>query len=428
MRPGKKNPAADWTRAGRVDYGELKRRCRACGPAHNRMIEMAALESIIASLPSLREGASAVREILLANLAMIGEIPAPTFGEEERMQFLAGRFAEMGLQNGSLDDRGNAIGVVPGSEGGRSILLVAHADTIVENDRDQTIEIQTDRVIGPFVGDNCIAAAALATLPALLDRLNLRLKSDLVLLAAARTLGRGNLEGVRHFLANSGIAFSAGVCLESVQLGRLNYTCLGMLRGEITCRLADTFNWSHYGASGTIVPMSDIVNRISRIPLPTRPFTRIIIGMIEGGISYNNIARETRLRFEILSESTDIIQSIRRKVEDITEDVAGHSGTRVSLDIFAQREPGGIDIGHPLVRNARAIMNALGLQPEMYSTTSLLSALRDAGIPAVTLGLTTGERKNELDEIDESAAIEPIATGLAQLVGVVMSADEGWPT
>ena len=85
----------------------------------------------------------------------------------------------------------------------------------------------------------------------------------------------------------------------------------------------------------------------------------------------------------------------------------------------------GIDISHPLVKAARTILAKLEIQPEIYATTSMMAALRDAGIPCVTIGVTTGERKNELDEIDESADILPMSVGLAQLAALVQAMDGG---
>ena len=384
------------------------------------------LDAIIAALPRCREAAESMREIMLAHITMIGEIPAPTFSEEKRVQMLADRFAELGLQSCSIDSKGSAAGILPGIDGHQNILVVANADTIVEDIQDQTIEFQTDRIIGPFVGDNCIGLAAMATLPILLEKLDLKFKSNIVFLAAARTQGRGNLEGVKFFLGNCGLAFTAGLCLESVQFGRLNYSCMGMMRGEITCRLPRNFDWGQFGAAGSIVTMSDIVNRISRIPLPARPFTRIVLGAIDGGISYGEVARETTLQFEVLSESGETIQQIQQQIEDITEDAGAQSGTSVTMNAFAHRMPGGLDISHPLVRQGRAILTALGCHPSLAPATSLQAALKDANIPALTLGLTSGERKHELDEIDESVGIAPLSSGLAQLVGVMQAIDGGF--
>jgi hypothetical protein len=65
------------------------------------------------------------------------------------------------------------------------------------------------------VGDNTVAVGALVTLPLLFEKAGgVRPESDLVLLAAARTQGRGDLEGLRAFLAEAG-PFQAGLSVES---------------------------------------------------------------------------------------------------------------------------------------------------------------------------------------------------------------------
>ena len=208
-------------------------------------------------------------------------------------------------------------------------------------------------------------------------------------------------------------------------MGRLNYAAVGLLRGEIVCRLPADYDWAQFGSSGTIIPLSEVIQRISRIPVPQRPLTTIIMGTVQGGISPGNIARETTLGFEVRSESADILNQVREQLEEIVQDVTAQSGKQVSLDLYGRREPGALDIGHPLVRQGRAVLGGLGLAPFFYPTTSMMAALLDAGMPAVTLGLTTGERRSELEEIEEAAAIGPMSAGLAQLVGLLQLMDEG---
>ena len=385
---------------------------------------MRPMEQILADLPRLREAAAGLREPFLSDIVLIGEIPSPTEGEAARAQFVADRFVGAGLHACSVDEKGNAVGLLPGETGRKTLLLAAPMDTFVPEAGDQAIEVAPDRLVGPFVGDNCIALAALTILPALLDRLQIRLNSHVVLVACAKSLGRGNLDGLRHFLSSTRTTPAAGICLESVQLGRLNYASAGVFQGEVRCRLPANYNWAQYGATGTIIPTGEVIGRISRIALPQKPLTTIVLGSIEGGLSYSNIARETVLKFEARSESIDELKAVRGRIEDIVEEVAAQSGKQLVLDIIAWRGPGGIDIAHPMVRNARAILGALGVQPALYPTTSQLAALIEAGIPGVTLGLTTGERRSELDEIDEAVAIEPMSTGLAQLVANLMAMDE----
>ena len=387
----------------------------------------AKFDKLLEKLTSIRDAAESIRESILANLVMIGEVPAPTFHEEKRIELLLQRFSECGLQNCSIDEKMNGFGILPGKRGARNILIVANADTLDEHEKNTVIEIRADKVVGPFVGDNSLALAAMTSIPILLEKLDLQLKSNLIFMAASRSLGRGNMEGLRFFLSEGTMPVNFGLCVEGVQLGRLNYSCMGMLRGDIICRLPEDYDWSRFGSTGAIIPMNDVITRISKIPLPHRPMTNLILGSINGGISYQNIARHTTLCFEVRSESAAMLNQVEQQIEDITAEVTANSGIDITLDIFARRNPGGIKISHPLIRSTRDILNALNIQPMMYPTTSAVSApLIYKKIPAVTLGFTTGKRRNELDEIEEVADIEPMSLGMTQLIGVLLSMDGGF--
>ena len=163
------------------------------------------IDGILKRLPQFRDAAAAMQEIILANLVMIGEAPAPIGEEEKRVQLILQRLSECGLQNCSSDEKGNGYGVLFGEEGAQNILISTNADTYVSDVVDQTIEVGQDRLVGPFVGDNCLALAVMVSLPTLFEKLQIRLKSNLVFMAAVKSLGRGNLEGLKYFLANSSL-------------------------------------------------------------------------------------------------------------------------------------------------------------------------------------------------------------------------------
>lgn len=138
-------------------------------------------EDIINSLPDLEHSVKAQKEMLLANLVMLGEIPAPTFEEEKRINFLIDRFKEADLQKNSIDEVGNGIGLLAGEKGDGNILLVAHADTVFDSKTDHTIQVQKDSVTGPGVADNSLGLSTVATLPTLLERLNIKFDDNLIL-------------------------------------------------------------------------------------------------------------------------------------------------------------------------------------------------------------------------------------------------------
>lgn len=378
------------------------------------------LESLKKELPDLIDKLRKYREVLLANLVMIGEIPSPTFGEQERIEFILNRFDEAGLTDSSIDDAGNGIGVLSGKEPSHSILINAHADTIFQSKTDHTMHVRRRSITGPGVADNSLGLAVLVTLPYIMEDLGIRLNNDLVLLACAKSLGRGNLEGIHFFLNNNRMNIQSAICIEGIQLGRLSYSSLGMLRGEITCRIPESYDWSRFGDASAILTLNEIINKMNDIRLPRRPRTSIVMGSITGGTSFNTIARDATLGFEVRSESQEVVDQTGSTIQDIVEEVSSKTGDQIELDIFSRRSPGGIPYSHPVTNCAREIMTALDIEPRLAPSTSELSALIEKNIPALTLGLTVGE---STFETNETIQIEPIYKGLVQLLGTIISID-----
>jgi len=387
---------------------------------------MKEINSLREALPDMAVKLKKYREVLLANLVMTGEIAAPTFQEERRVEFILNRFDESGLTESSIDDGGNGIGILSGTGKEKeksSILISAHADTIFPASTDHTMLVTSDTITGPGVADNALGLATLVSLPYILDELGIKLKNDLVLLANVKSLGRGNLEGIKFFLDNYEKPISSAVCLEGIQLGRLSYSSIGMIRGEITCTVPESYDYSRFGDASAILTLNEVINKITDMRLPRRPRTSIVMGSISGGTSFNTIARDATLGFEVRSESHQVVQDASQTIQDIVTEVSSKTGDEIVLDIFANRTPGGIPFADPLNQCARAVMESLDIEPRLAPSISELSAMIDKKIPALTLGITTGERTFKTNE---TIHIEPIFKGLAQVIGTIIAADGGY--
>jgi tripeptide aminopeptidase len=381
------------------------------------------LADIHQRLPEFSQRLRTMQETLLANLVMVGELPAPTFEEHDRLAFVCQRFTEYGLINASTDEVGNAVGIRPGRDGNRSILLVAHADSNYADDHDPTVVVLPDRVTGPGVADNALGVTGLMVLPLILDHLGVQLDSDLVLMASSRSLGKGNIEGARFFLDNVQRHIDHGICLEGAQIERLSYSSVGMFRGEIDCQVAETSEWSGHWGTSAIHALNEVINSILEIPLPSRPSCSIVLGSVEGGDGgYNHVATNATLRFEIRSEDQTMVREIRERIETIVAEVNSILEATVSIRIFGHRAPGGLPFAHPLPTAVRKSMQAMGIEPQITASVSELSAFIDQGIPAVRIGLSTA---THLGKQKESIYLEPMYTGLAQLVGLLMAIDAG---
>jgi len=376
-------------------------------------------------LPEFAAAAVALRDVLLANLVMIGEVAAPTGEEQARVQLLAERLGACGYSDCSIDEVGSVSARLPGTEGERTILLVTNADSLAERHEEPFIALSEDRAIGPFFGDNSLALAFLISLPALLERLTLRLRSHVVVLGAAQMLERSNQLGLHHFLEGAAAGVQQALVLETVQLGRLNHTCLGRFLADVTVRVPDDYDWGRYGATGAIVPLTDVIGRLAGIALPRRPSAQIVFGRVRGGFTHRSIAREATVGLEVRSESAALLDDVAQQIRDIVEEVHARSGVQVTFNEFSRRAPGQLPIGHPLVQTVRAIHTAMGIETSLYATTGWLSALLEKGIPAVTLGLTTGHLGKESREIDETIDLPPLWQGAAQVLATLVAMDGG---
>lgn len=381
-----------------------------------------AFEDILASLPQFESTARQMKETLLADLAMVGEIPAPTSQEKERSEFLRDRFEQTHITQHSIDEMDNSVGFIEGKADKGNILVVAHEDTVFDRSFDHTVQVQPNKITGPGVADNSLGVSFLASLPLLLRELDITFHHNMILVGATRSLGRGDLEGLHFFLDNFNHPISAGIVVEGVELGRLSHLSIGMRRGEITCRIPEQYDWTRYGEESAILTMNEIINRINTIRIPRRPRTSIILGSMRGGRSFST-AKKATLRFEIRSDSSDMVQEIEQKIHAIIEQATTRTGDSIELQIFAQRQPGGLSFSHPLVQRTSQIIKSLDIEPQPGPSTSELSAFIAHQIPAITLGLTHG---NNVRQAKESIEIEPLFKGVAQVIATLKAIDQGY--
>jgi acetylornithine deacetylase/succinyl-diaminopimelate desuccinylase-like protein len=383
---------------------------------------MSLVEQLSDRIRQFPEALLPLRERLLANLVMIAQIPAPTGSEEQRVRLLLDRFNEAGLGDVAADEVGNAVGRLHGRLGQKNILVVSHLDTIFPASLDHSVTVEADRVIGPGVGDNALGAAIVSLLPAILEQLEIELSCDLTLVGSIGSLGRGNHAGLRFLLDHMPEPPSYGICVEGMPLGRLNYFSIGTARGDVTCHVRPEPSRS-YGTESALVVLNHIINRILGIAIPSRPYTTIRMGKMRAGVAYDFEPDHAELGLEIVSHKDEMIDQIQSQIEDIVQEMSARHAVNAHLDMFFKTRAGGIPFSHPLVKATLEVISALGIEPDQGHSPSELSELIGRDIPAVTLGITRGERNRK--QSPDYVLIEPILHGVAQLLGVILAIDEG---
>ncbi len=388
---------------------------------NNPVNRPAAVEWTLEDLPAALRP---LRERLIADVVTITQMPAPGGEEGQRARFLLERFLEAGLSEVGSDEMGNAIGRLRGRTHARTILLVAHLDSIFAATENHQVTVDQDRVIGPGVGDNAVGVAVLGILPEILDRLGWELDSDLLLVGSTGSLGRGNHRGIRFFLDHCQDRIDFGICVEGMQLGRLNSFSIGTARADIICtvRSANGRGRSH-AAENALVVLNHIVHQILCIPLPAQPFTKIKLGKMHAGRYYDVEPERAELGLEIVSHSDEMIEQLCSQISDIVAELGARYSVEAVFDRFFLTRSGGIPFSHPLVKATLEVMQHLGIEPDQTHSLSELSALVARRIPSITIGITRGV-KNHPREPDY-VLIEPMLVGVAQVLGILRAIDEG---
>ena len=381
------------------------------------------MDRYIEALPMFVDKIRKIREIIISNIVLIGQIPAPTFHEKRRAEHLVERLAEFEIDECAIDDFGNPMGIIRGSSPSRPpIFVVAHLDTFSEVSVDHHYEV-TDKVIrGIGVSDNSAAVGVLVSLPEIFNRLNLRFSSDIVLVAPILSLGRGNLKGIRRLLHRWPSSIQGAICLESIELGRLNYFSYGMIRGEISCSIAAEDHERHRHKPNAILVINEVINAILGLRLPQKPRTQIVIGKIAGGFNHGNIAYDANIGFEIRSDSDDMVKTLYVDIRDIVDEINKAFDVELKLNRISNLNATRLKYNHPLIKCASRILDSLGVEIFSEPSESTLSIFLHQKIPAITLGITRGDNFHQDDAMIE---IDPMYKGIAQIPALLMAMDKG---
>jgi acetylornithine deacetylase/succinyl-diaminopimelate desuccinylase-like protein len=381
------------------------------------------MKDLLKTLPELAENIQAIQDIIITNIVLIGQTPAPTFKEKRRSTIFMERLAEFGVDEVTTDGYRNPIGIIRGTAPDKPpIFVLAHLDTFYDRDIVYNYVIKDDRITGPGILDNSLGVGVLVSLPILFQKLNLRFESDIVLAGTIQSIGKGNLRGVRHLLKTWATPIRGGVCLEGVELGRLNYSSDGMIRGEIECRISGQRGTLYNYTPNAILILNEVINEIMNLRLPQRPRSRIVIGKIAGGANHGKTAHEANLGFEIRSDSYKMVKSIYNNIRDIVEGISHENEVDLVIKTISNLRAARLKYNHPLVKYAAAALETLGIKAVSKSTESALSIFLSRKIPAVTLGITYGENYYTDKATME---IQPMFKGISQIIGVLKAIDNG---
>lgn len=357
----------------------------------------------------------------------IQQIPAPTFEEQLRGEFVSRLFHEEGLQDVQTDSIGNVYGRLPGSGDAKPLVISAHLDTIFPASTDLEIRIEPGRIFGPGIGDNSMGVAGLfGLLWALRRQLKLErqarspLPGDIWMVANVGEEGLGDLRGMRAVVDRFEDRVLAYIILEGMALGQIYHRALGVERYRIRVKTQGGHSWVDYGRPSAIHELAGLVTQLNDLPVPQSPRSTMNVGVFSGGMSVNTIAPEAQLELDLRSENQSVLKALARSVIDLVQSVK-RTGVEVSFERIGLRPAGELPHSHPLVRLAQRCLLEQGIQPNLTIGSTDANIPLSHGLPAICLGVTNGTSAHTEGEY---IFTEPVAAGLAQLVAMVVGVFE----
>jgi tripeptide aminopeptidase len=348
----------------------------------------------------------------------IQQIPAPTFQEQLRAEFIKQAFLREGLSAVEIDPAGNVFACLPGNSSTSSLVVSAHTDTVFPIETDLTIKQEESRIYGPGIGDNSLGVAGLFGLVWKLRQQKIELPGDLWLVANIAEEGLGDLAGMKQVVKLFGDSPIGYIVLEGLAFGRLYHRGLGVRRYQISVETTGGHSWVDYGNPSAIHELSSIISQILGFRLPIRKRTTVNVGKISGGVSINTIAPFASIELDLRSEGKRALASLSRKVEELIR-FSERPGVHFSIKVIGERPFGEIPTDHPLVRLGINAIAAQGYNADLLIGSTDANNPLSQGIPSICIGLAKGGGAHTVGEY-----LEPnlLPKGLAQLVDVVVGA------
>lgn len=327
-------------------------------------------------------------------------IPAPTFLEQKRAEWMVDRFRAMGCE-ARIDRGGNVIAHLSPDLKPPFVALTAHLDTVLAPRNPEDIVAEPDGTLrGAGVSDNGAGLAALLAIAKSMKSCDsFEGSQSLLFIANVGEEGEGNLSGMRYLCKQSSLAgqFSSFLVLDGPTTDHITRQALASRRFEVLFQGGGGHSWSDFGIGNPVHALSRAVtlftdNYVDMGP-NTIPRTSFNFGIIDGGSSINSIPTEARAKVDIRSESgtriDELAEILTLSVEKALQFENEHARTgRLTARIkeIGSRPAGRVSESAPILNIVRAVDAHLGIRSHLDCASTDANIPLSMNLPAVSIG------------------------------------------
>jgi acetylornithine deacetylase/succinyl-diaminopimelate desuccinylase-like protein len=328
-------------------------------------------------------------------------VPAPTFLEQKRAEWIAEQFRVLGCAT-EIDRAGNVVSWPQSDPGAPLIAVTAHLDTVLAPRNRDEIVLESDGTLrGPGVSDNGAGLAALLAIARALrsappiEETN----AAAVLIANVGEEGEGNLSGMRYLTRQSPLAarIRAYLVLDGPSLDHITTEALSSRRFEVLFTGPGGHSWSDRGSPNPIHALSHAIAWFTDEFPPclggNSPRSSFNFGTIEGGSTINSIPPLARAKIDLRSEDSASIEILVKALMSSVERAVEQENQRSSngkltakLKELGSRPAGRLAENASILEFVRAVDAHLGIKARLDCASTDANIPLSLGLPAVSIG------------------------------------------
>jgi tripeptide aminopeptidase len=327
-------------------------------------------------------------------------VPAPTFLEQQRAEWMASNFRALGWHTG-IDRAGNVLASLDADPTGPLIATTAHLDTVLAPRHKEDVSIDREGDFrGPGVSDNGAGLAALLALAKAIKSIPqpAPIWKRLLLIANVGEEGEGNLRGMRHICSQPDLLkrITAFLILDGAAIDHITCQALGSRRFEVTVAGSGGHSWSDFGIGNPVHTLSRaMASFVDKRPVDPRstPKVAVNVGIIEGGSSVNAIPASARAKVDIRSESNDkmadLVAALHEAVsraEEIENSRAVSCRVTARVKEIGSRPAARLQTNAPVLGFLRAVDGYLGIRSRLDCASTDANIPLSLGVHAVSIG------------------------------------------
>ena len=350
-------------------------------------------------------------ENMLDTLRNLCRIPAPSFCEEKRAEYIKNTLESFGCEGVYIDEAKNVIYEVNCDSGEGFSLFAAHTDTVFPDMEPMPVIEDDINISNPGVGDDTASVVVLLYAVKYLISNNLLKDKHVMFVFNSCEEGLGNLLGIKSVVEKYESKIKRFVSLDS-SIGVAVDRAVGSVRYNVKVETEGGHSFGKFGNENAINVLSKMVGSIYSIKVPDKPGSKTTynVGTITGGTSVNTIAQSAEMLCEYRSSDQDFMKIMDERFGEIFDSYRSEKA-KITVKCVGNRPCSGY-VPENEMRFLRELISDINAKYGGVNETVFSEGSTDCniplsrGIPSICIGVYNGHGSHTREEFVEKESLK----------------------